>query len=206
LFLWEDLVVGQTRIPASCRQALVVLASLYAWKTERKPRARAAYKKKLFELAYKKGFDSEKLIKLLIFVFDFVHLSPTMENEFLRDTSDIIFPSIDTVMETSAGVKKMADLFYQRAYGINPQEEREAAKRERKAAVQREREATKREREATKREREATKREREAALQREREVIFRLHLEAGMNAERIAGLLGHTTEFVTQIIDSGKQV
>jgi hypothetical protein len=199
LFLWEDLVVGQTRIPASCRQALVVLASLYAWKTERKPRARAAYKKKLFELAYKKGFDSEKLIKLLIFVFDFVHLSPTMENEFLRDTSDIIFPSIDTVMETSAGVKKMADLFYQRAYGINPQEEREAAKRERKAAVQREREATKREREAT-------KREREAALQREREVIFRLHLEAGMNAERIAGLLGHTTEFVTQIIDSGKQV
>jgi hypothetical protein len=89
----------------------------------------------LFDLVQKKGFDEEKLIKLLIFVFDFVHLPKPLEHEFLRETSEIIFPKIDTAMKVSAGVKEMADIFYQRAYGVNPKEERKAMKREREAII-----------------------------------------------------------------------
>jgi hypothetical protein len=192
----------QTLIDSNNPFALIVLAAQYAWRTEGKPAQRVVYKKKLFDLVRKRGFDDEKLIKLLIFVFDFVHLPTHFENGFLRETSDIIFPSIDTIMETSAGVKKMADLFYERAYGVNPKKELQAvkreAKREREAAVQREREAAvQREREAAA-QREAAQRE---AAQREHELIMYKLYQSGMPVAHIATLLGYDSEYVERLVN-----
>ena len=45
-----------------------------------------------FELAAQKGIEREQLIKLLIFVRDFVRLPQKLENEFERDVFDHYLP------------------------------------------------------------------------------------------------------------------
>lgn len=165
--------------------ALAILAMQYAEKTLGKPQDRIAYKKALFGLAAQKGIEREKLIKLLIFVRDFVYLPQKLENEFQRDIFDHYLPE-PRPMQISQGTKDFADKFYERAFGINP-------KKMRREAAQREREALQREREAVQREREAAQREREAAM-------VQLHRQFGISVEKLAELYHCEIAYVQAVL------
>ena len=162
--------------------ALAMLAMQYAEKTLGKPEERLGYKKALFELAAQKGIEREQLIKLLIFVRDFVRLPQKLENEFERDVFDHYLP-VPVPMQMSQGTKNFADKLYERVFGINPKKMRREA------------------REATQREREA----REAA-QREREVretaIVKLHRQFGISVEKLAELFNCEPAYVQNVLQT----
>ncbi len=173
--------------------ALGILATLYAAKTENNPVKRLEYKKTLFKVAADKGFDREKLIKLLIFARDFVHLPSKLENEFLIIASEP-FTTKEEIMHISQGTKKMAEVWYQQAYGFSPKKEMAKLKREADA-----REATAA-REAAAREaavREAADRE---AVVASEAAIFNLHKEFGLTDADIAKTFRCTEEYVQDVI------
>ena len=157
--------------------ALGILAMLYTWRSEGKPQERLQYKKKLFNLALKKGIEREDFIKALIFVRDFIHLSPKLENEFQRDTLEpFILEKED--MYITQGTKDMFELFYQRTHGFSPKAE--IAKIKQEAAA----------REAAAREVAA----REMA-------IFKLFKEFEMPTEHIAKLYDVEISYIHEIIE-----
>ena len=195
--------------------ALGVLAMLYAWKSEGKPQKRLQYKKKLFDLVLKKGIEREDFLKALIFVRDFIHLSPKLENEFQRDALEpFILEKED--MYITQGTKDMFEIFYQRAHGFSPKaeiakikreakKEREAAAREFAAREVAAQEAAAREsaaREAAAREaaaREAAAAAREAAAREA--AIFKLFKEFEMPVENIAKLYDFEVAYIYEVIE-----
>ena len=174
-----------------------ILGMQYAYHTQDDPQKRLEMKTKLFEEAAKKGISREDLIKLLIFVRDFVHLPAVMDNEFQREVFEQYFPQKEDVMKVSQGTKDFAEEFYKRAYGFSPKKlKREAAAAVREAAAAREAAAV---REAAAREaaaRETTARE---AAARELAII-RLHKELGLAIEDIARVYGYETAYIEQVI------
>ncbi len=162
--------------------ALAVLTLQYVEKTLGKPQERLAYKKAVFDLAAQKGIEREQLIKLLIFVRDFVQLPQKLENEFQRDIFDHYLPEPQP-MQISQGTKDFADKFYERAFGINPKKMRREA-REAREAAQRERH-----------EREAVQREREAA-------IVQLHRQFGISVEKLAELYHCEVDYINTVLQA----
>jgi hypothetical protein len=206
--------------------ALGVLAVKYAYETEKMPEKRLFYKRKLFEIAASKGIKRPELVKLLIFVRDFVNLPPILENKFLTETLD---PSTSKLEEMiiSTGTKKMFEVWYERAHGFNPKKEIAKLKREREDAKKRESAAAKRESAAAKREAAAIREaaaaaaaireaaaaaEREAAAAAEREAtaiqekensIYVLHSN-GVSIPLIATSMGVSEDFVAQVVSKKK--
>ena len=62
--------------------AIATLAAIYAFQTKNDSKKRFTFKRELFKLAEKKKMPREKLLKLLIFVKEFLHLPEKYENEF----------------------------------------------------------------------------------------------------------------------------
>jgi hypothetical protein len=185
----EDLLV-QSKNPV----ALGILAMIYALKSEGNPDLRLQFKKNLFHLAAQKGISREILIKLLIFVRDFVHLPPRLENIFMAESvSEPITPEKDDMIITK-GTKKMVDRWYEDIHGFSPLKEIAKIKR---AATINEKKAAAREAAA----REAAAREAAAREAAAREtVIFNLYKETGLSIALLAKSFNCTEAYIQELI------
>jgi hypothetical protein len=72
--------------------AIALLAAWYAYQSKKQPKLRLKLKSRLFELARSKKMPFDKILKLLIFVRDFVNLPQTFENEFRETQYYLTFP------------------------------------------------------------------------------------------------------------------
>ncbi len=182
--------------------ALGILAVKYAYETEKMPEKRLFYKRKLFEIAASKGIKRPELVKLLIFVRDFVNLPPILENKFLTETLDSSTSKLEEMI-ISKGTKKMFEVWYERAHGFSPKKEIAKMKREREAAKKREAAAAA-EREAAAIREAAAAAEREAAAIQEKENSIYGFYSNGVSIPVIATSIGVSEEFVAQVIAKKK--
>jgi hypothetical protein len=135
----------------------------------------------------------EYFLKLITFVFDFVHLPVPLENEFRKD-SLLTTASNDQDMsyKPSTSSKLFAEELYERIFGFNPKKELNAAKRE--VALQREQ-----------LQREQLQREQLQREQLQREQLVRkLHNELNLPMTQIANVLSMSVEDISKIL--GKDI
>ncbi len=76
---------------------------------------RSEYKKQLFQYIKESGIPLGKMIKLFIFVRDFVHLPEPLELDFLNLQKSLNF-SIEYTMQFSEGTKQMAIEIFERTH------------------------------------------------------------------------------------------
>jgi hypothetical protein len=189
--------------------ALGILAVKYAYETEKMPEKRLFYKRKLFEIAASKGIKRPELVKLLIFVRDFVNLPPNLENKFLTETLDSSTSKIEEMI-ISTGTKKMFEVWYERAHGFSPKKEIAKMKREREAAKKREDAAAEREAAAIREAAAAAIREAAAAAEREataiqeKENTIYVLYSNGVSIPLIATSMGVSEDFVAQVVSKKK--
>lgn len=193
--LQEEVLIQASHNPF----AIAMLAALYTYRSRNKPRLRLLLKAKLFALVRAKGAPVEKIVQLLIFVRDFVHLPEHFEHEFQFNQYLLTFPN-ENAMTISKGTKEFALGMFEHVFGYNPNvalaEEREKLAKERQQAeVERLQllEALQYE----EKEREKIEQERRQLLDA---TIFNLHHIAKMSAAEIALIVNLEPEAVEVII------
>jgi hypothetical protein len=90
---------------------------------------RKEYKKQLFWHIREGGVPVDKIIKLLIFVRDFVHLPDLYEKDFMNVQISLNF-STEYTMQFTEGTKQMAIQIFEHVYGYNPEGEKAKAEEE----------------------------------------------------------------------------
>jgi hypothetical protein len=97
--------------------AIAVLAAIYVLQTKNDAVKRFSFKRNLFILAQQKKIYKEKLLKLLIFVRDFIELPNSLENEFAAgDFSNVL--KNDTMFVMTEGKRIVADVYLQHAHNM----------------------------------------------------------------------------------------
>lgn len=114
--------------------AIAMLAAQYAYHSRNDTKLRLQLKVQLFTLIRsKQRLYIDKVIKLLIFVRDFVNLPKDLENEFQQTQFSLAFPN-EEKMIISEGTKDFALGLYEHIFGYNPikalEEERQKAEEE----------------------------------------------------------------------------
>lgn len=164
--------------------AVAMLAALYTYRSRKSPKLRMKLKVKLFELIRSRNLDIEKLIRLLIFVKEFVDLPHKLEHEFQETQFSIDFPNSKN-MTISQSTKDFAAGLFERVFGYNPvealNEEKKKSRKEHQAAL------------------EAMKREEEERLRFD-QVILNLHEMEKFTIAEIAGLTMRSEEYVQDLI------
>lgn len=114
----EQTLIAQSDNPF----AIAMLAAKYAYISRNDTTLRLELKTKLFTLIRSKHQTLvDKIVKLLIFVRDFVHLPRKLENEFRRTQFSLAFPN-EEKMIISEGTKEFALGLYEHVFGYNPME------------------------------------------------------------------------------------
>lgn len=196
--------------------AIAMLAALYAQRSRNDPKFRLALKSKLFTLVRSKDIPFDKIIKMLIFVRDFVNLPQRFENEFQETQFSIAFPNTEA-MTISQGTKDFASGLYERVFGYNPavaleeekKKNREMLAKERQAAAdalrrteeehQRAVEALQREQEERQRAVEAMQRE-EEERQRLDNTIRYLYEKVNMAVSAIAEVVNKDVAYIEALL------
>ncbi len=185
--------------------ALVILAILYVLRTKGKFDDRLLFKEKLYELAERKKLSPLNLAQLLIFVNNFVFLSPKWETKFNQKLL-AKQQNIKTMIITP-NVRANAEVMYIRAFGGTPQEMAEKAaekaaekvrlamKKELKAAVAKAMQEAK----TSKQEALAAKAAAEKAKATNEKAIIALSL-AGVAPLEIAAQLEIAEKWVSQVL------
>jgi hypothetical protein len=101
--------------------AIAVLAAMYVLQTKNDAVKRFSFKKNLFILAQQKKIPKEKLLKLLIFVRDFIELPNPLENEFAAGEFSNVLKN-DTMFVMTEGKRIVADVFLQSTYNTTLKE------------------------------------------------------------------------------------
>jgi hypothetical protein len=166
--------------------AIAMLAAQYAFRSRNDPKLRLQLKVQLFNLVRsKQRLYIDKVIKLLIFVRDFVDLPKDLENEFQQTQFSLAFPN-EEKMIISEGTKDFALGLYEHIFGYNP--------------IQ----ALKEERQKAEEERQKVEEERQKAIEEERQrintTILNLHQLAKMPAREIATIVVMDLEYVEKLI------
>jgi hypothetical protein len=94
---------------------LAMLAARYVFLGKDNPELRSEYKKQLFQYIKESGIPLGKMIKLFIFVRDFVHLPEPLELDFLNLQKSLNF-STEYIMQFSKGTKQMAIEIFERTH------------------------------------------------------------------------------------------
>jgi hypothetical protein len=164
--------------------AVAILAAQYTYRSRKSPKLRMNLKIKLFELINSRNLDIEKLVRLLIFVKEFVDLPIELEHEFQETQFSLDFPN-SINMTISQSTKDFAVGLYERVFGYNPvealKEEKKKSREERQAAI------------------EAQKREEEERLRLD-QVILNLYEMEKFTIAEIAGLAMKSEEYVQELI------
>jgi hypothetical protein len=203
--------------------AIAALAAKYAYHTKNNPIQRFTFKRQLFILSQKKNISREKLIKLLIFVRDFLFLPNDLENEFAeKDFSKIInskemaYRSEGTMMYIDAVLRMNLGLttkqFKAKLKEFKKMDEAYALKIQETALLQQEnkiieQEVKQKEQEVKQKEQEVKQKEQEAKqkdIQREQErikTILNLHFKGKQSVQTIAECMDLDIAFVQKIID-----
>lgn len=176
--------------------ALAMLAAQYAFRSRNDPKLRLKLKTQLFSLVRsKQNLHVDKIVKLFIFVRDFVNLPKHLENEFQQTQFSLVFPN-EEQMIISKGTKDFALGLYEHIFGYNPikalEEERKKLQKveeERQKAVEEERQKAEEERQKVEEER-----------QRINTTILNLHQLAKMSATEIATIVVMDLEYVEKLI------
>lgn len=166
--------------------AVAILAAKYTYRSRKSPKLRMKLKIKLFELINSRNLDIEKLVRLLIFVKEFVDLPIELEHEFQETQLALDFPN-SINMTISQSTKDFAVGLYERVFGYNPvealKEEKKKSREERQAAI------------------EAQKREEEERLRLD-QVILNLYEMEKFTIAEIAGLTMKSEEYVQELIEA----
>lgn len=185
--------------------AIALLAALYAQQSKKKPKLRLQLKGKLFALARSKEMPFDKILKLLIFVRDFVNLPQSFENEFRETQYYLTFPKTEA-MTISKGTKEFAAGLYEHVFGYDPavalEEERkqykELLEKERKKA---EEERLKAEKELQKAEEERIEERQRIEAERQRTVLY-FHETLQMPPAEIAQVLNLELAYIESLISA----
>lgn len=133
-----------------------------------------------------RNLDIEKLIRLLIFVKEFVDLPIELEHEFQETQLSLDFPN-SINMTISQSTKDFAVGLYERVFGYNPvealKEEKKKSREERQAAI------------------EAQKREEDERLRLD-QVILNLYGMEKFTIVEIAALVMKSEEYVQELIEA----
>jgi hypothetical protein len=100
--------------------AVAMLAAMYVYRSRSNPKERLQLKIKLFTLGRAKRIEIDKIVKMLIFVREFVNLPPKFENEFQETQFSLTFPN-QSSMTISQGTKEFASGLYERVFGYDPE-------------------------------------------------------------------------------------
>jgi hypothetical protein len=90
------------------------------YRSRSNPKERLQLKIKLFTLVRAKRIEIDKIVKMLIFVREFVNLPPKFENEFQETQFSLTFPN-QSSMTISQGTKEFASGLYERVFGYDPE-------------------------------------------------------------------------------------
>ena len=163
--------------------AIAVLAAMYVLQTKNDAVKRFSFKRNLFVLAQKKKISKEKLLKLLIFVRDFIELPNSLENEFAAAEFSNVLKN-DTMFVMTEGKRMVVDVLLQNNYGTTLKEvarnARAAKKLQKLQKLQKEAEQNR--------------------IQAEQNHIWNLYLDANLSPEVIAKAMGLDIEYVQKVI------
>ena len=115
--------------------AVAALCAKYNYESRNNPEMRRSFKQYLADLAFMEKADIEKVIKILIFVKDFMKLPPRLEEAFMETNYSKLFPK-EEKMTVSKSTKEFAATVYKRAFGVDPMEVQQQLKQEQKRAEQ----------------------------------------------------------------------
>ena len=79
-----------------------------------------ALKNQLFALVKSQDIGIDKIVKMLIFVRDYVNLPQKLENEFQETQFSLVFPNAEA-MTISKGTKEFAVGLYEHVFGYDPE-------------------------------------------------------------------------------------
>jgi hypothetical protein len=173
---------------------IALLAAKYTLNTEGDEQRRLLFKQKVFEIALKKQIPLEKMEELLSFVFDYMHLSPNMENEFIAKTP-FLKPINDDMMVQTRGERIIADLMQNSPLAKSVQAKMKAKmEAELRAQIRAEKEAE------IRTEKEVEKQRFAAEKEVERRHTIKKLLGIGFSAEKIADVLDFDLVFVQTVV------
>lgn len=136
----------------------------------------------------------DKILKLLIFVRDFVNLPQTFENEFRETQYYLTFPKTEA-MTISKGTKEFAAGLYEHVFGYDPAVALEEERKQYKELLEKERQKAEEERQKAEEERQRIEAE------RQRTVLY-FHETLQMPAAEIAQVLNLELAYIESIINA----
>ena len=175
--------------------AIALLAAMYAHKSKSDDQKRLVFKSKVFEMTKEKQMPHERMVKLLIFVRDFIQLPDNLESEFHREAFSKTFPSLPA-MQATQGSKDFAEKLYAHLFGFSPaQTLRQERRKMAQITMKAEQERAKAEQERAKAEQERAKAEQERA-----KAILNMHQKLNLSVVQIAEALTLDLPYVERII------
>jgi len=143
----------------------------------------------------------DKILKLLIFVRDFVNLPQTFENEFRETQYYLTFPKTEA-MTISKGTKEFAAGLYEHVFGYDPVVALEEERKQYKELLEKERQKAEEERLKAEEERQKAEDERQRIeAERQRTVLY-FHETLQLPAAEIAQVLNLDLAYIESIINA----
>jgi hypothetical protein len=210
----------QTLIDTDNPFAIAALAAKYAYHTKNNPILRFTFKRQLFILAQKKNISKEKLIKLLIFVRDFLFLPKSLENEFAEKgfskiitSKEMTYRSEGTMMYIDAVLRHNLGLttkeFKAKLKEFKKMDETYALKiKETELLIQekkvREQEVKQKEQEVKLKEQEVKQKEQEVKQMEQERIksILNLHYKGKLTIQSIAEFMDLDVAYIQNIVNT----
>ncbi len=187
--------------------ALAMLAALYAYQSRNKPKVRLGLKNQLFALVKSQDIGIDKIVKMLIFVRDYVNLPQKLENEFQETQFSLVFPNAEA-MTISKGTKEFAVGLYEHVFGYDPETLLKEEKKKAQELLDKERqvviEALRREEEGLQKAEEERQKAEEERLRLDNTIRY-LHETVKMSAAEIATIVDKEIVYIEKLLASANE-
>lgn len=162
--------------------------------------ARLELKNRLFDLVKSQDMSIDKIVKMLIFVRDYVNLPQKLENEFQETQFSLVFPNAEA-MTISKGTKEFAVGLYERVFGYDPETLLKEEKKKAQELLNQERQAVI---EALRREEEERQKAEEERFRLDNTIRY-LHETVKISAAEIATIVDKEIVYIEELLASANE-
>jgi PAS domain-containing protein len=162
--------------------------------------ARLISKNQLFALVKSQDIGIDKIVKMLIFVRDYVNLPQKLENEFQETQFSLVFPNAEA-MTISKGTKEFAVGLYEHVFGYDPETLLKEEKKKAQELLDKERQVVI---EALRREEEGLQKVEEERLRLDNTIRY-LHETVKMSAAEIATIVDKEIVYIEKLLASANE-